>query len=89
MAVNQSSPGVVFQERDLTTVTTVASANIGVLAAPFELGPVEEIVDIASERELADVFGKPNDYNYEYWYSAAQFLSYGGTLKAIRVHLQP
>ena len=85
MAVNQSSPGVVFQERDLTTVTTVASANIGVLAAPFELGPVEESVDIASERELADVFGKPNDYNYEYWYSAAQFLSYGGTLKAIRV----
>ena len=85
MAVNQSSPGVVFQERDLTTVTTVASANVGVIAAPFELGPVEEIVDISSERELADVFGKPNDYNYEYWYTAAQFLSYGGTLKTIRV----
>ena len=59
MAANQSSPGVVIQERDLTTITTLTTANIGVLAAPFESGPVEEIVEIASERELADRFGKP------------------------------
>ena len=85
MAANQSSPGVVIQERDLTTITTQSTANIGVIAAPFEQGPVEEIVDISSERELADVFGKPNDFNYEYWYTAAQFLSYGGVLKTVRV----
>ena len=85
MAANQSSPGVVVQERDLTTVSTVSTANIGVMAAPFELGPVEEIVEVSSERQLAEQFGEPNDYNYEYWFSAAQYLAYGGTLKTIRV----
>ena len=85
MAANQSSPGVVIQERDLTTITTLSTANVGVLAAPFESGPVEEIVQISTERELVDRFGKPNDSNYEYWYTAAQFLSYGGVLKTIRV----
>ena len=85
MAANQSSPGVVFQERDLTTITTLSTANVGLLAAPFTKGPVEQIVEVSNERELAEVFGKPNDANYEYWYTAAQYLSYGGTLKAVRV----
>ncbi len=85
MAANLSSPGVVIQERDLTTITTLSTANVGVLAGPFEEGPVEEIVDISSERELAERFGKPNEYNYEFWYTASQFLSYGGVLKTIRV----
>ena len=85
MAANQSSPGVVIQERDLTTISTLTTANVGVLAAPFELGPVEEIVNISTERELVERFGKPNEYNYEYWYTASQFLSYGGTLKTVRV----
>ena len=75
MAANQSSPGVVVQERDLTTITTLTTANTGVIAAPFELGPVEEIKNIGTERELVATFGEPNEYNYEYWYTAAQFLS--------------
>lgn len=86
MAVNQSSPGVVIQERDLTTITSLSTANVGVLAAPFELGPVDEIVNISTERELVEQFGKPNDYNYEYWYTASQYLNYGGILKTIRVN---
>ncbi len=85
MAANQSSPGVVFQERDLTTITTLSTANVGLLAAPFSQGPVEEIVEISNERELANIFGKPNENNYEYWFTASQFLAYGGTLKAVRV----
>jgi len=85
MAANQSSPGVVFQERDLTTITTLSTANVGLLAAPFADGPVEQIVEIANERELANVFGKPNENNYEYWFTASQFLAYGGTLKTVRV----
>ena len=84
MAANQSSPGIVIQERDLTTITTQSTANVGVIAGPFESGPVEEVVDISTERQFAEVFGKPNDYNYEYWYTAAQYLSYGGVLKAVR-----
>tara|TARA_B100002019_G_scaffold80469_1_gene69465 strand:+ start:985 stop:3237 length:2253 start_codon:yes stop_codon:yes gene_type:complete len=84
MAANQLSPGVVVQERDLTTITTSSTTNVGLMAAPFELGPVEQIVEIGSERELVDQFGKPNDNNYEYWYTAAQFLAYGGVLKTVR-----
>lgn len=85
MASTQLSPGVVIQERDLTTVTTPIGFNVGVLAAPFSQGPVSEIVEISSERQLVSTFGQPNDYNYEYWYTASQFLSYGGVLKTIRV----
>ena len=84
MASNQSSPGVVVQERDLTTISTLSTANVGVIAAPFELGPVEEVIQIGSERELVAQFGEPNDNNFEYWYTAAQFLAYGGVLKTIR-----
>jgi len=84
-ASNQLSPGVVIQERDLTTVTAPVGLNVGVLAAPFAQGPVEEIVEIASERSLVNTFGEPNDYNYEYWYTASQFLAYGGVLKTIRI----
>ena len=85
MATGQNSPGVVFQERDLTTTSSVPSANVGVIVAPFAQGPVDEVVEITSERDLTERFGGPNEYNYEYWFTAAQFLSYGGTLKTIRV----
>ena len=86
MAANQLSPGVVIQERDLTTITTLSTANVGVIAAPFEIGPVEEVISISTERELVERFGKPNNANYEFWYTASQFLSYGGVLKTIRVN---
>ena len=39
MASTQLSPGIVIQERDFTTVTSVPQANIGVLAGPFERRP--------------------------------------------------
>ena len=84
MASTQLSPGVVVLERDLTTVANATLDNVAVIVGSFEKGPVNQIVDITSEKELLAVFGRPNDYNYEYWYSAAQFLLYGGTLKVIR-----
>ena len=84
-ASNQLSPGVVIQERDLSTVTTPSAFNVGVMAAPFNRGPVEEITNVSSERQLVDIFGEPDDQNYEYWYTASQFLAYGGTLKTIRI----
>ena len=85
MASNQLSPGVVIQERDLTTTAVVPTANVGFIAGPFEQGPVEEIVDIVSEIQLIEKFGEPNDYNYEYWFTAANYLAYGGLLKVVRV----
>jgi hypothetical protein len=84
MASTQLSPGVVVVERDLTTVANTVVDNVGVIAGAFEKGPVEEVVDISSEKQLLSVFGKPNDQNYEFWFSASQFLLYGGSLKVIR-----
>jgi|TARA_B100000035_G_scaffold241018_1_gene209398 hypothetical protein len=84
MASTQLSPGVVVLERDLTNVVNATVDNVAAIVGSFEKGPVEQITSITSERELLAIFGRPNEYNYEYWFSAAQFLLYGGTLKCIR-----
>ena len=87
MATPQLSPGVITREIDLTVgrVDNV-QANVGAIAGPFALGPVDEVVDIVTEQQLLNVFGRPisTDSQYEYWMSASSFLSYGGVLKVVR-----
>jgi phage tail sheath protein FI len=89
MATPQLSPGVITREVDLTLgrADNVLS-NVGAIAGPFELGPVDEAVDITTEQQLISVFGKPisTDRQYEYWMSAASYLSYGGVLKVVRTN---
>jgi hypothetical protein len=88
MATPQLSPGVLVREVDLTVgrADNVLD-NIGAIAGPFAIGPVEEPIDITTERDLLNVFGKPlsTDAQYEYWMSASSYLSYGGILKVARV----
>jgi hypothetical protein len=88
MATPQLSPGVLVREVDLTVgrADNVLD-NIGAIAGPFAIGPVEEPVDITTEQELINTFGKPlsTDSQYEYWMSASSYLSYGGILKVVRV----
>ena len=88
MATPQLSPGVLIREVDLTVgrADNVLD-NIGAIAGPFEIGPVEEATNIATEQALINTFGKPisTDAQYEYWLSASSFLSYGGVLKVVRV----
>ena len=43
-----------------------------------------EIVAIGSEKELVDIFGKPNGSNFETWFTAANFLQYGNALRVVR-----
>ena len=87
MATPQLSPGVLSREVDLTIgrADNVLD-NIGAIAGPFSIGPVDEPINITTEQELLDVFGKPNslDGQYEYWMSASSFLSYGGVMKVVR-----
>ena len=87
MATPQLSPGVLVREVDLTVgrADNVLD-NIGAIAGPFPIGPVDFPVDITTEQELINVFGKPlsTDSQYEYWMSASSFLSYGGILKVVR-----
>lgn len=83
-ANNQLSPGVVVLERDLSANFDIQQGNVGVIAGPFEWGPVNQVVENSEEQEVVDRFGGPDDYNYEHWFSGVQFLQYGGLLKTIR-----
>ena len=82
----QVSPGVVIKERDLTNARIDSTIdNVGALVGPFERGPVNQMVNITNEKSLLDYFGKPNSDNAEYWFTATNFLSYGGQLQVVRI----
>ena len=87
MATPQLSPGVLIREVDLTVGRAEnVLDNIGAIAGPFRIGPVDDPTSIATERELITAFGKPlsTDRQYEYWLTASSYLSYGGILKVCR-----
>ena len=88
MATPQLSPGVLVREVDLTVgrADNVLD-NIGAIAGPFAIGPIEDPIDITTEEELIKTFGKPlsTDAQYEYWMTASSYLTYGGILKVVRV----
>ena len=87
MATPQLSPGVLIREVDLTVGRAEnVLDNIGAIAGPFLQGPIDDPVDIATEQDLLNVFGEPQntDAQYEYWMTASSFLSYGGVLKVVR-----
>ena len=81
----QVSPGVLVQEKDLTRIIPAVSTSIGV-AGQFSQGPLDEIVSISSEQELVDTFGKPDSSNFEYFFSAANFLQYSNALRVVRAN---
>ena len=78
------SPGVQVKEIDLTNVIPAVSTSIGGFAGAFNWGPVEEIRTVGSEKELAAVFGTPDNETAVYFLTAASFLTYGNALKVVR-----
>ena len=87
MATPQLSPGVLIREVDLTVGRAEnVLDNIGAIAAPMAIGPIDYPIEVATEQELINTFGKPisTDGHYEYWMTASSFLSYGGVLKVVR-----
>jgi phage tail sheath protein FI len=87
MATPQLSPGIITREVDLTVGRADnVTSNVGAIAGPFAIGPVEEPILVTSETELINTFGKPlsTDSQYEYWMSASSFLTYGGILSVVR-----
>ena len=80
----QVSAGVEVKEIDLTNVVPAVSTSIGGYAGQFRWGPIEEIKLIGSESELANEFGKPDDYHARSFYTASSFLKYGSALKVVR-----
>jgi len=80
----QVSPGVQVREIDLTNVVPAVSTSIGGFAGAFNWGPVEEIVSVSSEKELASIFGTPDSITAQDFLTAASFLQYGSALKVVR-----
>ena len=88
MPTPQLSPGVLIREVDLTVGRAEnVLDNIGAIAGPFSIGPVNEPITIETQQQFLDTFGQPigTDRQYEYWMTGSSFLSYGGILKVVRV----
>ena len=83
---SQSSPGIIVQERDFTNSRLQeTSTNVGAIAGPFTKGEVGVAKLITNEKELVSTFGKPTADNYEFWFTASEFLNYGGNLQVARI----
>ena len=80
----QLSPGINVSEIDLTAIVPSIATSIGAFAGQFAWGPVGEVITVSDEVRLVDRFGKPDSTNYEYWFSAANFLAYSNNLKVVR-----
>ena len=81
----QVSPGVNVTEIDLTTVIPAVSTTDGAIAGRFNWGPADKRVLINSEDTLAAQFQKPDNDNFQEWFTAANFLAYGNSLYISRV----
>jgi len=81
----QVSPGVNVSEIDLTTVIPAVSTTEGAIAGRFNWGPVSKRILVDSEKNLVTQFSKPDSNNFQEWFTAANFLSYGNRLFVVRV----
>jgi phage tail sheath protein FI len=80
----QVSPGINVSEIDLSTTIPALATTIGAIGGVFCWGPVGKFVLVDSENTLAARFGKPTSDNYETFFTAANFLSYGNALYVSR-----
>jgi hypothetical protein len=80
----QVSPGINVSEIDLTTTVPALATTVGGFGGVFRWGPIGKFVLVDSENTLANRFGKPTSDNYETFYTAANFLSYGNALYVSR-----
>jgi hypothetical protein len=80
----QLSPGVNVSEIDLTTIVPAVGVSTGAIAGELAWGPINEVVTIGNEVQLAERFGKPDSNTYLTFFSAANFLAYGNNLKVVR-----
>ena len=81
----QLSPGVNVTEIDLTGIVPAVATTDGAIAGVFNWGPVGQRFLIDTETKLVNTFGKPNSNNFETFFTASNFLSYGNRLYVTRV----
>jgi phage tail sheath protein FI len=81
----QVSPGVQVREIDLTTIIPAVSTTIAGFAGRFQWGPVDQRITVSSINDLSEEFQGPDDDNFNFWFTAANFLGYGNNLQVVRV----
>jgi hypothetical protein len=79
------SPGITVVEKDLTTIVPAVSTSVGGVAGLFSWGPVEDPIRISNENELIRIFGTPTNFNFQSFFTAANFLSYSNNTWVCRV----
>ena len=79
------SPGVSVKEIDLTTVVPAVATTPGGFAGYFHWGPCKQIVTVSSEKELVEIFTKPQTDNFVDFFTPANFLQYGNRMQVVRV----
>ena len=79
------SPGVITKEWDITQIIPQVATSGAAIVGSFEWGPLEKIILVSDEESLVRKFGKPNDDNFGFWFSAKNFLDYSRNLKVVRV----
>jgi len=85
MEQKQFAPSMTFTEREVrkTKIGTLGVTKTGMLLTSAN-GPGDKIINITSEDELVQIFGKPTAYNYKDWFNAASYLKYASDLYVVR-----
>lgn len=78
------SPGVYLEEVDASQIVSAASSNVACFAGNFKKGSVGEYNTVNSVADLIDIFGYPDNTNYNDWYQCYNFLQYGNKLLVSR-----
>jgi phage tail sheath protein FI len=81
----QVSPNVLVQERDVSLFVPQVATTGGAFVGAFNWGPAEQFVTVDSEKTLFNIFGRPDDNTFKYWFTAANFLAYGNNLQVNRI----
>jgi hypothetical protein len=81
----QNSPGVNFSEIDLQLTAVGTATDAVAVVGKFKWGPVLDRITIPSEKLLARVFGAPDTYSFESFFTTANELAYGNNASVVRV----
>ena len=79
------SPGIGITEVDQTNIVPATSTSVGGYAGHFNWGPVDELITVGSEKELATAYGSPTAGDTtRSFLTAASFLKYSNSLRVSR-----
>jgi len=86
MTTSFLSPMVDITETDNTLGVASVGTSTGGMVIGAAWGEVETPTLCATEADLVNYFGKPNDKNFKSWYTASNFLAYTSSLYVVRAN---